>query len=158
MLEGAPTLFETFEALSTAASVYKHLPDATVAVQSLDRPILNAKWHRTVLSVDSKTQRRRQKRNIALALVAYFDSGTCDLDPSDMDRALAVSSGDSIYVPRQVSNVIFLLTVARSSTVPILSRAILSGPGQSPRKYIFPDQKDARLVLGKMKTHRHSYM
>ncbi|KAF2661025.1 hypothetical protein K491DRAFT_711278 [Lophiostoma macrostomum CBS 122681] len=102
MLDGAPTLLKMFDALSTAASIYKHLPNATVAVQSLDRPILNAKWYNTVLSVESKARRRTQKRNVALAIVAYFDSGTCDLDPFDMDRVLAVSSGDSIYVPRQL--------------------------------------------------------
>ncbi|KAF2793187.1 hypothetical protein K505DRAFT_244992 [Melanomma pulvis-pyrius CBS 109.77] len=89
-----------FNALAVVASVYEHLPDATIAVQALEKPILRSKWYSE--TIKGMTILPQTKRAVALAIVAYFDLGSCDLSPSDMDNVMAVSSGDSIYVPRQL--------------------------------------------------------
>jgi hypothetical protein len=97
-------------ALSRADYVYKELVGATVSLKCFEKPLIKSKWYEWHLSQPGTIQRK-----LALAIVSYFDSGSCDLDPSDLDEVIAVSSGDSIYVPEQVSNSnIFLLPVRQS--------------------------------------------
>ncbi|PSN61771.1 hypothetical protein BS50DRAFT_639055 [Corynespora cassiicola Philippines] len=94
--------FHLLKALATAFSIYKHIPDATVSLKVLEMPIVNARWNHPGLVPNSKPHRRRFKRSLALTIAAYFDSGSCDLEVSTMDNVLAVSSGDSIYIPKQI--------------------------------------------------------
>jgi hypothetical protein len=86
-------------ALSTVDGIYEKLSGATVSLKCFEKPLLESKWYNW-----NSLQRGATRRKLALAIVSYFDSGSCDLDPEDLDQVIAVSTGDSIYVPAQVSH------------------------------------------------------
>ncbi|KAH6262491.1 hypothetical protein HBI40_124070 [Parastagonospora nodorum] len=84
-------------ALSTVDGIYEKLSGATVSLKCFEKPLLESKWYNW-----SSLHRGATRRKLALAIVSYFDSGSCDLDPEDLDQVIAVSTGDSIYVPAQL--------------------------------------------------------
>jgi hypothetical protein len=90
---------ESLSALSIVDHIYKELSGATVSLKCFEKPLIKSKWYKW-----HSLQRGAIQRKLALAVVSYFDSGSCDLDPGDLDEVIAVSSGDSIYVPGQVSS------------------------------------------------------
>jgi hypothetical protein len=90
---------ELLSALSTVDRIYKELFGATISLKCFEKPLIKSKWCKW-----NSLQRGVIQRKLALAVVSYFDSGSCDLDPGDLDQVIAVSSGDSIYVPGQVSD------------------------------------------------------
>jgi hypothetical protein len=100
-------------ALSIVDHIYEELSGATVSLKCFEKPLVKSKWYEWNSLQSGTTQRK-----LALAIVSYFDSGSCDLDPGDLDQVIAVSSGDFIYVPGQVSNRnISLLSVHRLAPI-----------------------------------------
>jgi len=109
-----PTPITTaLQALSVISRVYKLLPGAKAAVEILSRPLAQTKWinamHRDSsappyinLSTEKIFDVELLDRKIAFSCVAYLESGHCDIDPSSIDEAIALSSGDSIYVTMPV--------------------------------------------------------
>lgn len=95
-------------ALSLGAQVYKLLPGATVDIRVIKRPLYCWKWSdksrkggRDSLSFDfplSGYWIGYLDRNITFSCVAAFESGSCDIDPDLLTGAMALSSGDSIFV------------------------------------------------------------
>jgi hypothetical protein len=108
---------KTLSALSVASRVYKLLPDATVAIATLDRPLASTHWaqsmYHTMVGLEVvanggtnlfKFDPILLKRGTALSCVAYLESGYCDIPPSILVNVFALSSGDSIYISMPVSN------------------------------------------------------
>lgn len=110
-LSPSGTAFTTLKALSVISVVYKLLPDATIAMGTLDRPIHQTHWtqsmYHTPLGVAGLNRKVFEPgflcRSIALSCVAYLESGYCDIVPSQLKDVIALSTGDSIYVAMPVS-------------------------------------------------------
>ncbi|KAH8689146.1 hypothetical protein BGW36DRAFT_365677 [Talaromyces proteolyticus] len=88
--------FTSLEALKGASTIYSELSDATVNLSVCKIPLTSAKWYQ-------KARRRSQlgrnyDRTIRFACIAMFDSGILNLDPEDFRKAIAISSGNSLYV------------------------------------------------------------
>ena len=107
--------------ISYASRIYSSVPDAAVSPRVLTSPIYQTKWakytgarvqqqnpqatHLRFIQVppsrDTHTARTAPDRQVALACVAYMESGL-DIDPSDLERVFAFSFEDSIYVSMKV--------------------------------------------------------
>ena len=88
-------VIRSLEALSVAARIYRLLPEATLAITALDRPLFKTKWASSVfqgstgMSESSASGKRKQQafnegllgRHTALSCVAYLESGFCDIAP-----------------------------------------------------------------------------
>jgi hypothetical protein len=109
-------VIRTLNALSIAAKVYNLLPEATVAIGALYRPLYRTKWATSVYQdftgwdKNYGAVRRTQTafdedslgRHTALSCVAYLESGFCDIEPSLLTDVIALSSEDSLYISMQV--------------------------------------------------------
>ncbi|KAF2012806.1 hypothetical protein BU24DRAFT_465163 [Aaosphaeria arxii CBS 175.79] len=93
--------------LNYAQAVYKYLPDARIAIQSLEHKFTDlecfprtryGRRHRIV----GETHTNPLSTPSALSLVAFLDSGSCSLHTGDLADVMAVSIGDSLYFPRQI--------------------------------------------------------
>ena len=96
--------------ISTAAMLYKYFPNATVDVRVLQLKLYQAHWLRRaaynpsfVYTVTRDRQPTstllpyRLDRAGAFACIAMFESGLYNTDPKELENAMAMSSGDSIY-------------------------------------------------------------
>jgi hypothetical protein len=94
----------SLRASASATEVYKLLPGATVSTSIASRRLWLSKWLRPESTCKSRTDKthlfwnQQLFRGQALACIAVFDSGTYDLDPQDLSKVFALSSGNSIYV------------------------------------------------------------
>lgn len=110
---------KTMKAISTAAKIYKLLPNATFSVEVLDKPIFSTKWaealsgiNATTLSGTSTAPRNDRKsvartldRSSAISCVAYMES-RFDIEPSNLTGVIALAFEDSLYIAMAVSTVI----------------------------------------------------
>jgi len=94
-------LCDLFNSLKLVDEVYQNLPDATISLKVFDKEFQSLQWGSEVYNRQSRPNWLTRRRS--LSLVAFLDSGTCDVSPANLDNVMAVSSGDSIYVPKQVS-------------------------------------------------------
>ena len=102
---------EALRAVATTTLVYATLPNVTMALSIIQQgPLFKAQWvqHRgdakDLESQDSVNRLLpyRLSRPATFACVAMFESGGFDLKPDILDRVMAVSAGDSIYVAAPV--------------------------------------------------------
>lgn len=106
------TLQNSLRTLATVAKVYESLPNATVPLSIVSFGALsNAKWIPNLEHqyIDSKAELVPFKmptvllpfklsRSETFSCIAMFESGGFDFVPEDLDRVMAISVGDSIYV------------------------------------------------------------
>ncbi|RDL40390.1 uncharacterized protein BP5553_00369 [Venustampulla echinocandica] len=95
------------QACAMMADIYKLLPGATISTLIVGQSMRDAKWIPRPIRQVSQVSFTVQSRVIlpshlrlpqAFACVAMFESGTCNIDPSYLSEAFAMSSGNSLYV------------------------------------------------------------
>lgn len=102
-------VIETLRAIATAASVYAHMPEATVALSIIRYGSLTkAHWLENERQPPFRAENENREMNMLLpymlsrsatfACVSMFESGGFDLQPEDLNRVMAMSAGDSIFV------------------------------------------------------------
>ena len=102
-------VLETLRAIATAASVYAHMPNATVALSVIRYGALTkAHWlekkQQPTLRAESENRKTNMllpyvlSRSATFACVSMFESGGFDLQADDLNRVMAMSAGDSIFV------------------------------------------------------------
>ena len=98
------TYFDSLKALIAAYKIYNELDGATVSPNVITKPIISAKWAQRVKSNTDHFPRRYPSsysllnRLQTFACIAYFESDGLDMNPSQFENVMALSSGDSIYV------------------------------------------------------------
>ena len=74
--------------LAHAASLYRHLPGATISMSVVGCPLWEVQWfHRIHMELSAK-----------FACISFFETGTNDVQPEQLKPVMALSSGNSIYV------------------------------------------------------------
>ena len=102
-------VLETLRAIATAASVYAHMPHATVSLSVIRYGALTkAHWLENKQQPTVRTENEDPETNMLLpyvlsrsatfACVSMFESGGFDLQADDLNRVMAMSAGDSIFV------------------------------------------------------------
>lgn len=89
----------SLKALASAKDIYKHLPEATVALSIAARPLWISLW--AYRGPHQKWQQPwKLELNLAgtFACIAMFESGTSDINPASLKQVFAMSSGNSIFV------------------------------------------------------------
>ncbi|KAH7310855.1 hypothetical protein B0I35DRAFT_439804 [Stachybotrys elegans] len=81
--------FQSVHVLCMGADAYNHLPDALVDMNVTTQPLYQAKWVSRSTTPDTSAH---------LACIAFFDTGKINAQPSHFTNAMAISSGDSLYV------------------------------------------------------------
>ncbi|KAH3948728.1 hypothetical protein HBH53_098360 [Parastagonospora nodorum] len=98
-------LLETLGIFAAVAMVYDDLPDMTIDVGVLERPIAETRCAR---DLHPKTRLPQDTRiitctqNTAFAIIAYFESGIHDVDPKQLESVIALSAADSLFVSQQL--------------------------------------------------------
>jgi hypothetical protein len=82
-------------ALTIAHKVYQTLPDAAISTRSLESPLYQAKWVKSL--PDKRADRDHSLRlSNSLSCVAYLEGGF-DLEPESLERTFALAFEESIY-------------------------------------------------------------
>jgi hypothetical protein len=81
----------TTRALSAAFTFYKSMPDATLNVKALDRPLSTTAWANAKLD-----------RCTALSCIAYMEA-CIDIPPASLEGVFALAHEDSLYIAMPVS-------------------------------------------------------
>lgn len=102
---------ESLRAVATAARIYSCLPNATAALDIVKNgPLTEAKWMSPDDRTDFSGQHVEEKstnmvllpyslsRRATFACISMFESGGFDFTPSQLDKVMAMSTGDSIFV------------------------------------------------------------
>lgn len=103
---------QSAKAVSTAAMIYKKIPDATVDVRVIQCKVWQAQWVRSAVAQRFNSQQKMPTtretplcmehylldRASAFACITMFESGRYDVNPVELENVMAMSSGDSIYV------------------------------------------------------------
>ena len=96
-LIGSPTtLF--LKALAIASAIYAQLPSATMPLKITTTPIAQAKWLSLVPDVFPGNILKSISRAAAFACIIMFESGGIDIEPAKLERVIAVSAANSIFV------------------------------------------------------------
>jgi hypothetical protein len=99
-------IYKTLLLLSMVSSIYASLSDATLNVECLNRPFINTKiWKDSLYRNDTDTRHWTSPHflssRLSMGVVAYFEGGH-DIEIAALANVIAISAGDSIYVPKQV--------------------------------------------------------
>lgn len=103
--------FHTLVVLSVVSKVYSLLPEATIAVNILEKCLLSTKWAKYLRDTNRLESQPgdgvfgfydRLNRKVAFGIVTYFESGYIDIELDQLGSVIAISSGDSLYVAMQV--------------------------------------------------------
>lgn len=94
-----------FHALVAATRVYSKLDGATISLKIVDCPLNEASWLiKEMITEDiapdhflPSTYPKAMSRSSALACIFHFESGTLMLRPTDLEKTLAIASGNSIF-------------------------------------------------------------
>lgn len=101
-------LQDTLQALAFAAIIYDGLPDATVDVGIFDRSLLETHWARMIRGRHVETEAHvdvqpgSENGALVFSLLSYLESGIYDVDPKQLDKVIALSSANSLFVPLSV--------------------------------------------------------
>ncbi|KAK2861102.1 hypothetical protein FQN49_004537 [Arthroderma sp. PD_2] len=97
---------KTMMSITMASMIYKVMPNASVSIKVLDKPIYKPKWAEGSLLFPkfSYTPKRSMEpdRATALSCIAYMESGL-DIDPSLLTDVLALAYEDSLYLAMQLT-------------------------------------------------------
>ena len=121
-LDAADPVSRTLKALSTMSTIYKLLPDATIAIDTLSRPLHQTKWvqsmysHRGILlqsykdvqgdALMGRFNERLLDRKRVFSCLAYLETGIADIDPNQLSNVFAMSASNSLYVAMPVGHII----------------------------------------------------
>jgi hypothetical protein len=95
---GNPYLM-SLSAISAAQKVYAQLTGARVDLQVTNQPLCETMWWAELRS------RKCRPLHAIFSCIAYFETGTCDVDPEDMyDHIFAVCHANSIFVTSHLLN------------------------------------------------------
>jgi hypothetical protein len=94
--------------LSVASQIYKDLKGATIPLGVMAIDLNSAHWTRETASVTADANMRDEagalllplSRSQAFACIMMFESGTLNVSPDRLTSIMAISSGNSIFVPR----------------------------------------------------------
>ena len=86
----------SLQALESAVSIYRTLPQATIALGVASKPLHEAKWMEKVSTNDLQPCRLNQEQ--VFACIIMFESGSFNIDPKVLNHVMAMSTGNSIYV------------------------------------------------------------
>ena len=118
-------LLGSLHALSFATAVYCQFQDASVPMKILESSISTSTWYK---GLDGKSSKTTTKDSLALArsfaCVAMFESGGLNLQPEDLTRVFAMSSGNSLFVAE------ILLRDPAETTSPFRIRRITGNIGR----------------------------
>jgi hypothetical protein len=90
-------LRKTLFALAYAARIYDDMPEATIDVGILSRPLLDCDWAQTEkYEFDSRMLNFSYQR--IFSLIAYFESGLHNISPGSLANVIALSSTNSLFV------------------------------------------------------------
>ena len=99
---------KSLKAVSTAAMIYRRLPNTTIEIRVLQRQLWQAQWVPklplpTPISLTKGLailglQPYVLSRSESFACITMFESGQYDLNPDDLKNVMAMSSGDSLYI------------------------------------------------------------
>ncbi|MCJ1450108.1 hypothetical protein MMC28_000437 [Mycoblastus sanguinarius] len=110
------SVVENLRAIATASKIYSYMPNATVALNIVTygpltkaqwlgekrRPNSNATqvdhWHGPEPLISNLLLPYSVSRRAAFACVSMFESGGFDLKPEYLEKVMAMSAGDSIFV------------------------------------------------------------
>ncbi|RAH79976.1 hypothetical protein BO86DRAFT_390602 [Aspergillus japonicus CBS 114.51] len=115
-------LCKSLFAFSLAADVYKNIEGATIPLKVVSKPLYECLWLPSPFYLESQAKdlsdvdvrfnysepafipAQPQPLDLpqAFSCIARFESGACDVDPADLEPALALASGDSIFVAAAV--------------------------------------------------------
>ena len=108
--EGMPsqTYYCSLMALMSASTIYSHLPNATVSMNILSRPLHQALWIPPTATGNTgresvgfpRYQAFKLDRAQVFACIALFESGQFNIDPLMLRNVMAMSSGNSIYIAK----------------------------------------------------------
>ena len=117
-LEPAGPALRTLRALSAISVIYKLLPNAIIAVETLSNPLYLSKWAQSLYrsSTDVETSQKESAvahpelvserfldRQRVFSCIAYLETGTSDIEPDQLADVFAMSASDSLYVSMPVS-------------------------------------------------------
>ena len=91
----------SIKALASAAEVYKLLPNATIALNVASRPLHRSDWTDCEDTPENPWLLEMSLPS-TFACIALFESGSYNIEPSDLHDVFALSSGNSIFVATQL--------------------------------------------------------
>jgi len=98
-------LLKSLGIFTAVAMIYDDLPDMTIDVGVLERPIAETRWARDLLPANGVADFHISplEQRMVFAIIAYFESGVHDVDPKQLESVIALSAADSLFVSQQVS-------------------------------------------------------
>lgn len=95
--------YESLKALAAAYKIYSGFDGATISPHVVTKPVFGAKWAQRENSISQSRETCLSSIGLldrlhTFACIAYFESDGLDMNPSQFDNVMALSSGDSIYV------------------------------------------------------------
>lgn len=149
--------------LEAAVMIFKQLPSATLSLNAISHPgLASALWatasEPAVVDDLNRTEKFLQhllpqtvRRNATFSCIAFFESGGFDIDPAQLKNAMAVSSGNSIYVAAP------LLCDPAVETPPHRVQRIIGKFGKSGIAFLYPPDspKSKQWDMGFYQVIRH---
>ncbi|EAU39308.1 predicted protein [Aspergillus terreus NIH2624] len=97
----ADGIHPTLACLSWASTIYRSIPDASVSLAILDRPLYRAMWADSIFSAIEEKREPIITRETALSCVAYMEEEV-DSDPRQLGRVFAMAYKECIYITMKV--------------------------------------------------------
>lgn len=97
----ADGIHPTLACLSWASAIYRSIPDASVSLTILDRPLYRAMWAASIFSARERKRVPLLTRETALSCVAYMEEEV-DSDPRQLGRVFAMAYKECIYITMKV--------------------------------------------------------
>lgn len=88
----------SLKALSTISNIYALLPDATIGLEVTSQPLYSMNWIPEPPYKERKFSKFTMDWQRTFSCIALFESGSFDVPPETLDRVMALSVGDSLYV------------------------------------------------------------
>ncbi|KAL8741502.1 MAG: hypothetical protein Q9190_005901 [Brigantiaea leucoxantha] len=157
------TMFQALRAIATAAKVYSRMPSATVALSIIERgPVWKARWFKDRVSVNKTTEKdsdsdqhallpENLSRPAAFACISMFESGSFDFKPADLDKVMAVSAADSMFVAAPI------LCDPATATDAHEVRRIVGNIGRAGMSFLIPPRntKTRKIALEEYRVINH---
>ncbi|KAH7408157.1 hypothetical protein DE146DRAFT_711785 [Phaeosphaeria sp. MPI-PUGE-AT-0046c] len=92
----------TMRILAAVAAVYDDLPDTNLDIGILNRSLIETRWVRNIFPLENLLSAPTPVLNHGgkFAIIAYFESGFHDVDPTQLQNVIALSSTNSLFVCR----------------------------------------------------------
>jgi hypothetical protein len=128
----------TLLTLSVAEKVYKMIPEAKINVEVFEGSLIESRWAANLWSRfgDSNvaTSSMKFESNASdpdskdvFSMLAFFESGNCDVDPKQLGGVIALSSADALYIDMKVGQPKSAWKVFNSSSYSVIhSRSLLN--------------------------------